>query len=99
MTERRYSRAEMLQAAATGDLEKLRKIYQVGAKLILHIPLGDCNALHHAARGNHPRVVSQLLRWGFDPALRTPTDQQTALDIALYYGLDDVIAILVSLDD
>jgi ankyrin repeat protein len=91
---RRLQDADLVAAAAVGDLAAVEKLLELGLALEATDAHG-ATALLRAAGGGHARLVAWLLERGADPAHGAATGA-TALSAAVTARRDDVVATLLA---
>ncbi|XP_012944192.1 oxysterol-binding protein-related protein 1, partial [Aplysia californica] len=85
--------AEFLEAAASGDIQRLTTVFQGGKVSSINVQdrFGN-SALHLAAMGGHSAAVVFLLQNGVDTLLRNNSGQ-TALDLAQSVKMKQVLGV------
>lgn len=88
----------MMQAAAVGEAERVRRLLEQGAHVNVLDDLIGTTALHLAAQGGHVEVVRLLVDHGAYVNLQAPSHGFTPLMNAVWHRQAEVVAYLLGLD-
>ena len=82
---------EVYEAAAVGDLKRLKKLIEYSSPDMSHYDAKHCSALHYGVRSGNAELVQYLIeRIGLDP-LKANAEGVTAWDEAHSLGKQEVL--------